>query len=160
MKELEDLARRQADPIYSEQCRKPDPANAFIYPANPEAAFPQKMKARKIDYRSSAVEEAKTAGRVAFRKAGKGKYSAKVWTAEQLKEQEMNEITNLMEEKLDTNIEQDLNANEEMSEEENVEDQMEKLALGPKRKDVQMGLAKKPIQKKKKKSRRYNIFRF
>ena len=111
------------------------PINAFVHPDDPKAVFPTKYRQKLIDYRSSAVEEAKTAMPINFRKLVPSKYATKVWTAEQLKEQEMNDMANLIETKLDTGKEPNDNKSES-----SVEENMGKLALTKEDEgDVKMG---------------------
>ncbi len=102
------------------------------------------------------MEEAKTARPINFRKTERSKYAAKVWTAIELKEKEMEEMTNLMQEKLDT----------AMGHEENgAEMELEKLKIGKKDdNEVKMGeiaSRSKGIKKRgKKKFKSYKIVNF
>lgn len=162
--ELEELAKRQADPIYSAKFHKPAPPNAFIEPNNPQAVVPQRIRQKYTDYRSNAVEGAKTAMPGNFRNKEPSKYITKVWTAEELKEEEMNEVTKLMQDKLDTGKVPEMNIQDE-------EIDMDKMNLSKKIEDVDdenkmddMPERRMPIRKnkkgKKKKFKSYKIVNF
>lgn len=158
-----DLARRQVDPAYSAKCHIPAPPNAFVHPELMTAVFPKKQRPKLVDLRSEVVEGAKTAMPVNFRKKVRSEYSTKVWTAEDLKKIEMEEMANLVDTKLVTKEEEE----EKVSEDDNMEEHFEKLGLGKKVKDVKMkGVAekgkaiKKGGKNAKKKFKSYRIVNF
>ncbi len=150
--ELNDLARRQADPAYSAQKTRPALPNAFVNPNAPGAVFPKKAVHKLIDYRSSVIEESRTAQPINFRKKTRSQYSTKVWTAEQLKEQEVEEMAKMLENKLETGTTEPAPTPAgppELSEsdsDEELESHLDRLRLGAAPKDITM----KSISDKKK----------
>ncbi len=160
---LKDLARRQADPVYAAKFRFPEPVNAFVHPEVAGATFPKRLRQKLIDNRSSAVEDAKVARPVNFRKRDKiSEYATKVWTAEELKEIEMEEMAKMVETKLGATDE--LKPDEKLEKVEDEDIDLDKLKLDTEPKDVNMGVAgkSKSIRKKRKekKYKSYKIINF
>ena len=164
---MQDLSKRQTDNDYSESRRVRPKTNAFVHPTDPAAVFPKRMRQQLLDFRSSAVEEAKTAGAINFRENKEpSKYLTKVWTAEQLKEQEMEEMAELVDKKLMAKTEQEENEKESENEEDMIESHFDQLKIGgPKKKDKKMKVADRSksirkAKKGKKKCKSYKIVNF
>ena len=168
--EVIDSAKRQADPVYSSKVNIAVPPNAFLHPELSTAVFPKREKLNYIDFRSSASEGAKTARPRNFRKKERSQYATKVWTAEDLKEKEMEEMANLVETKLGKVGEDEEDMKEQNEEnkvdEDVIENYFDKMNIGTRSKDVKMvGIAdrSKAIRKKKlskKKFKSYKIVNF
>ena len=169
----------QADPAYAASRHVVQPPNAFIHPDAPGATFPQKKVHRLIDYRSSAIEESRMAQPINFRRKTRSQYATKVWTAEQLKEQEAEEMTKMFDAKLGSKLEAEAKGeNENESEKEGEHDSdyedilesgLDKLQLSAPTRDTKMktisdkskAIRKTKNQKKgKRKFKSYKIVNF
>ena len=141
---MEELSRRQKDEEYSAKCHEPPPPNAFVEPLNPKAVFPQVDKSKPINLGGLGIMRGERSGR-------KGKYVGRVLTTEELKEQEMNDLSNLVQEKLETTIQDNVNVFYNKDEDEELDDPMTE----PKKK-MKMKIKKKQIRK----SKRHKLFHF